>query len=89
MSNYIHISLRTDEDNLMGSSGWGEYDAKDSIADFASAVEIAVSEAYPDAEVDVTTYAARHNVDSDVAGAELAVPEIIGHVWSTFDWLCK
>ncbi len=89
MSNYIHIYLRTDEDNLMGAHGWNGHDAKDSIAAFGNAVEAAVIEAYPGAEVDVTTYAARQTVDSDIAGATDAVPEIIDQVWSTFDWLRK
>lgn len=89
MSSYIHVSIRTSEDNLMGAAGWGEYNEKDSIAALGNAVEAAVIDAYPGAEVDVTTYAARQIVNSDVSGAEDAVPAIIDQVWSSFDWLRK
>ena len=89
MSSYIHVSIRTSEDNLMGAAGWGEYNEKDSIVAFGNAVEAAVIAAYPGAEVDVTTYAARQIVDSNVAGADDVVPFIINQVWSSFDWLRK
>ncbi len=88
MSNYIFASIRTDEDNLMGSAGFGEYDAKDSIKAYGQAVESAIIEAFPDAEVDVTTGAARLYVDSDVATAD-DIRNIIERVWQGWEWLRK
>lgn len=90
MNNYIHVYLRTDEDNLMGSAGWGEYDSDDSIAAFGNAVETAVIEAFPGADVDVTTYAAHDSVDTDIEGVtDDDIVAIAERVWNTWEWLRK
>ena len=90
MSNYIFVSIRTDEDNLMGAAGWGEYDAKDSIAAYGNAVEAAIIEAFPGAEVDVTTYGSRLSVETDIAGVTNDdIAAITDQVWQSWEWLRK
>lgn len=86
MSNYIHIYLQTSDDAMMGADGWEGYDKTDSVKAFAQAVEQAVIDAYPGADVDVTTYASCNSVESDVA-ADDAILEIAQSVWSSFSWL--
>lgn len=87
--NYIHVTLRTDEDNLMGSDGWGEYNEKDSITAYGNAVEAAILEAYPGVEVEVTTYG-RNNIETDVPAADAdTINAIIDQVWQSWEWLRK
>lgn len=90
MNGYIHIYLRTDEDNLMGSAGWGEYNEKDSVAAYGTAVEQAVIGAFPGVEVDVTTYGSRLSVDTDIdAATDDAIASIVNQVWQSWEWLRK
>lgn len=90
MSSYIFVSIRTDEDVLMGSNGWGEYDEKDSVAAYGNAVEQAIIEAFPGAEVDVTTYGSRLSVETDIdAATDDAIASIVNQVWQSWEWLRK
>lgn len=84
--NYIHVYLNTDEDRLLPrGSRWIE---SDSVAAYQQQIEYALAERWPGTEIDVTTYAARLVVDTDVDGVDTeVVRSIIEKVWATFDWI--
>ena len=84
--NYIHVYLNTDEDRLLPrGSRWIE---EDSVAAYAQQIEYALAESFPGAEVDVTTYAHKLVVDTDVPGVDSEVVRAIAEeVWGRFDWL--
>ena len=83
---YIFAYIPTDEDRLVPrGTSWIE---KDSVAAYAQQIEYALAERWPEAEVDVTTYAQRLVVDADAPGCdEESVRAIAESVWSRFDWL--
>lgn len=82
MSNYIFVHIDTSEDAMTGDQGWDGINEGDSVSNFAHAVEQELSEMYPDVEVDVTTYAMRQYVDTDVDGAEDVALDVIGRIFS-------
>ena len=89
MSNYIHVYLNADSDAMVGSAGWDGHNEKDSIAAYAQQVEQEIIVAYPDADVEVETYAAKRTITSDIDGVEDDVIAIIETVWNSWEWLRK
>ena len=84
--NYIHVYLPTDEDRLLPSGAtWIE---QDSVAAYQQQIEYALAERWPGCEIDVTTYAHKLHVETDVAGCDAeVVRSIVEEVWSRFDWI--
>ena len=84
--NYIFVYLVTDETTLLPRAV--EWIEKDSVNAYARQVEQALIERWTDVEVDVTAYAQRLSVETDVPDCtEDEVRMIIESVWRRFDWL--
>lgn len=83
---YIFCYVPTDEDRLLPRGAtWIE---QDSVAAYQRQIEWALAERWPGVEVDVTTYAHKLLVDTDVDGVDTeVVRSIIEKVWATFDWI--
>lgn len=83
---YLHVYLPTDESSILPRNvSWIE---DDSISSYQTRVEQALLERWPDVEVDVTAYAQRLHVETDVPGVDVEVVRAIAEsVWERFDWL--
>ncbi|GAB4203536.1 MAG: hypothetical protein OHK0022_27780 [Roseiflexaceae bacterium] len=93
----ISIRINADDDAMVGSEGWGEYDAASSTSMFEQSVADAVAAKFPGASVSVSSDYAISNtrivIDTDederTDENERFVRDIIGDVWESWDWLVK
>lgn len=64
--NYIHVFVDTSEDAMTGSDGWGDVDEKDTVNKFGDMILEAVIEMFPNADVEVETYAPNQHTETDI-----------------------
>ena len=83
---YLHIYLPTDESSILPRNvSWIE---DDSISSYQTRVEQALLERWPEVEVDVTAYAKRLHVETDVPDVDVEIVRAIAEsVWARWDWL--